>query len=89
MQNRVRCKLTKTVCHPRYAQIPLAPALTLTHLDCLTKSNYNEAKCQDVIKALYACCESFYARYGDEASSPSCPKPSLLRLKMKQVNEGK
>ncbi|KAM3508050.1 hypothetical protein MY11210_006898 [Beauveria gryllotalpidicola] len=66
----------KPPCHP--------PACAIQ--DCLTKNNYNEAKCQDVIKALYTCCEFFYERYGDDASSPSCPKPSLLRLKMKQLN---
>lgn len=52
--------------------------------DCLTKNGYNEAKCQKAIDALYECCSAFYQRHGDEASSPSCPKPDLLRLKMKQ-----
>ncbi|ATY63049.1 Cx9C motif-containing 4 [Cordyceps militaris] len=69
----------KPPCHPRACAIQ----------DCLTKNNYNEARCQDVIKALYTCCESFYERHGDSASSPSCPKPSLLRLKMKQLNGAK
>lgn len=69
----------KPPCHPRACAIQ----------DCLTKNNYNEARCQDVIKALYTCCESFYKRHGDSASSPSCPKPSLLRLKMKQLNGAK
>lgn len=57
--------------------------------DCLTRNNYNEAKCQDAVKALYECCEAFYQRYGDEATSPSCPQPNLLRLKIKQQKEGK
>ncbi|OAQ97193.1 hypothetical protein LLEC1_02962, partial [Akanthomyces lecanii] len=68
----------KPPCHPRACAIQ----------DCLTKNNYKEAKCQDVVKALYTCCESFYERYGDDASTPSCPKPSLLRLKMKQLDQG-
>jgi len=55
----------------------------------LTRNNYNEAKCQDAVKALYECCNAFYERYGDDASTPSCPKPSLLRLKMKQQSEGR
>ncbi|TFB06254.1 Cx9C motif-containing protein 4 [Trichoderma ghanense] len=66
-------------CHPRAVSIP----------DCLTKNNYNEARCQDAVKALYECCDAFYRRYGDDASSPSCPKPNLLRLKMQQQKEGK
>ena len=57
--------------------------------DCLTKNNYNEAKCQDVVKALYDCCDAFYAKYGDDASTVSCPKPKLLRLKLEQFKEGK
>ncbi|OAQ64204.2 hypothetical protein VFPPC_16177 [Pochonia chlamydosporia 170] len=55
---------------------------------CLTRNNYNDAKCQDVIKALYECCDAFYQKNGEEATSPSCPKPNLLRLKMKQMNQG-
>ncbi|GAO14719.1 hypothetical protein UVI_02028670 [Ustilaginoidea virens] len=55
--------------------------------DCLTRSNYDDAKCQHVIKALYQCCEAFYQERGDDAASPSCPKPSLVRMKMKQMNE--
>ncbi|KAF3075794.1 Cx9C motif-containing protein 4 [Trichoderma lentiforme] len=57
--------------------------------DCLTKNNYNEARCQNAIKALYECCDAFYQRYGDDATSPSCPKPKLLRLKIQQQKEGK
>ncbi|PTB64154.1 hypothetical protein BBK36DRAFT_1135996 [Trichoderma citrinoviride] len=63
-------------CHPRAVH-------------CLTKNNYNEARCQDAVKALYECCDAFYRRYGDDASSPSCPQPKLLRLKMQQQKEGK
>ncbi|KAH6895153.1 mature-T-cell-proliferation protein [Thelonectria olida] len=69
----------KPACHPRACAIQ----------DCLTRNGYNEAKCQTAIKALYECCEAFYERYGDEGSTPSCPKPNLLRLKMKQLREEK
>ncbi|KAL5089442.1 DUF1903 domain-containing protein [Trichoderma camerunense] len=66
-------------CHPRACAIQ----------DCLSKNNYNEARCQNAIKALYECCDAFYQRYGDDATSPSCPKPKLLRLKIQQQKEGK
>ncbi|KAL6810777.1 DUF1903 domain-containing protein [Trichoderma sp. SZMC 28013] len=66
-------------CHPRACVIQ----------DCLSKNNYNEARCQNAIKALYECCDAFYQRYGDDASSPSCPAPKLLRLKIQQQKEGK
>ncbi|KAH7017847.1 hypothetical protein EDB80DRAFT_706117 [Ilyonectria destructans] len=56
--------------------------------DCLTRNNYNDAKCQTAIKALYECCEVFYERNGDEGTTPCCPKPNLLRLKMQQLREG-
>ena len=55
--------------------------------DCLARNKYNEAKCQDAVRALYDCCRAFYERCGDDATSPSCPKPSLLRLKLKQQGE--
>lgn len=53
--------------------------------DCLTRNNYNEARCQSVVKALYECCAAFYEKNGDDARTVSCPKPDLLRLKMKQM----
>ncbi|ETS01743.1 DUF1903-domain-containing protein, partial [Trichoderma reesei RUT C-30] len=71
------------------ARPPCHPRALKCHTDCLTKNNYNEARCQDAVKALYECCDAFYKRYGDDASSPSCPKPKLLRLKLQQQNEGK
>ncbi|KAL6920159.1 hypothetical protein FSST1_004185 [Fusarium sambucinum] len=69
----------KPACHPR--------ALTSLVPDCLTSNGYNEAKCQTAIKKLYECCEAFYERYGQEASTVSCPKPNLLKLKMNQLRE--
>ena len=55
--------------------------------DCLGKNGYNEAKCEAVIDALYACCQAFYEKNGEDASTSSCPKPSLLKLKLKQRKE--
>ncbi|KAH8784066.1 hypothetical protein BGZ57DRAFT_884614 [Hyaloscypha finlandica] len=57
--------------------------------DCLAKNSYNEAKCRSQVDALYKCCNAFYAQNGDDAKSASCPKASLLKLKMKQgADEG-
>lgn len=56
--------------------------------DCLTKNGYDEAKCAKLVDALYACCQAFYERNGDNAATVSCPKPNLLRLKIEQRNNG-
>ncbi|KAJ9644555.1 Cx9C motif-containing protein 4, mitochondrial [Coniosporium tulheliwenetii] len=56
--------------------------------DCIQKNNYNEAKCSKEIDALYECCNAFYKKNGDDASTVTCPKASLLRLKMKQRAQG-
>ncbi|KAF2083580.1 DUF1903-domain-containing protein, partial [Saccharata proteae CBS 121410] len=56
--------------------------------NCLQTSNYKEEKCQKQIDALYACCNLFYEKNGDDASVVSCPKANLLRLKMKQRSQG-
>ena len=61
--------------------------LTRTISDCLSKNGYKEERCQNVIDALYECCEAFYRKNGDGATSTSCPKPDLLRLKIKQRKE--
>ncbi|CAK3961844.1 DUF1903-domain-containing [Lecanosticta acicola] len=65
-------------CHPQACAIQ----------DCIQKNNYKEEKCQKQIDALYACCNLFYQQNGDDASTVSCPKANLLRLKMKQRAEG-
>ncbi|KAI6087057.1 DUF1903-domain-containing protein [Hypoxylon rubiginosum] len=69
---------SKPPCHPRACAIQ----------DCLGKNGYNEAKCSHLIDALYDCCDAFYRKHGDNATTVSCPKASLLRLKMKQRQEG-
>ena len=56
--------------------------------DCLAKNSYNEAKCRSQVDALYECCNAFYAQHGDDAKSASCPKASLLKLKVKQRVDG-
>ncbi|KAL2006106.1 hypothetical protein VTN00DRAFT_9760 [Thermoascus crustaceus] len=50
---------------------------------------YKEERCQAQIDALYECCNAFYQERGEDAKTPSCPKVSLLKLKMKQRAEGK
>ncbi|KAI0905545.1 DUF1903-domain-containing protein [Ustulina deusta] len=70
---------SKPACHPRACAIQ----------DCLGKHSFNQAKCEHLIDALYECCDAFYKKYGDTATTASCPKPSLLRLKLKQREEGK
>lgn len=53
-------------------------------LVCLSKNNYDEAKCSRLVDALYECCQAFYDRQGLGASTISCPKPSVLKTKRKQ-----
>jgi hypothetical protein len=61
--------------------------LTSIFSDCLSKNNYKEEKCSKAVDALYECCNAFYQEKGDDMTTTSCPKPSLLRLKMKQRSE--
>ncbi|KAK0618596.1 DUF1903-domain-containing protein, partial [Bombardia bombarda] len=51
---------------------------------CLGRNGFDEAKCTKYVDALYECCQSFYEKKGDNATSVCCPKASLLRLKMEQ-----
>lgn len=60
----------------------------LTMLDCLQKNNYQQSKCENLVDALYECCNAFYKENGKEAQTVSCPKYNLLQLKMKQRSEG-
>ncbi|KAK1599931.1 uncharacterized protein LY79DRAFT_532020 [Colletotrichum navitas] len=63
---------------------PLACAIQ----DCFTRNGYREERCQSVVIALYECCEAFYRSKGDNATTVSCPKPDLLRLKLRRLREG-
>lgn len=59
--------------------------LTSHHaVDCLNRNGFDESKCQKLVDALYECCNAFYEKNGDSASTVSCPKANLLRLKMEQ-----
>ncbi|KAK3330249.1 hypothetical protein B0H66DRAFT_543217 [Apodospora peruviana] len=69
---------TDPPCHPRACAIQ----------DCLTRSGYDEGKCTKFVDALYECCNAFYEKNGDNASTVSCPKAHLLRLKMEQRKKG-
>ncbi|OTB03050.1 hypothetical protein M426DRAFT_186709 [Hypoxylon sp. CI-4A] len=69
---------SKPPCHPRACDIQ----------DCLGKNGFNEAKCSHLVDALYECCDAFYRKHGDDATTASCPKASLLRLKIRQRQEG-
>ena len=55
--------------------------------DCLAKNSYKEERCRSHVDALYDCCQAFYSKYGDDAKSVSCPKASLLKLKLRQRAE--
>ncbi|KAI0543995.1 DUF1903-domain-containing protein [Xylaria curta] len=66
---------SKPPCHPRAVH-------------CLGKNGFNQARCEHLIDALYECCDAFYQKNGEAATTASCPKPSLLRLKLKQRQEG-
>ncbi|KAK3362796.1 hypothetical protein B0T25DRAFT_17583 [Lasiosphaeria hispida] len=52
--------------------------------DCLSKNGFNEAKCTEFVDSLYECCVAFYERNGDEATTVTCPKANILRLKVEQ-----
>ncbi|CAF3574243.1 unnamed protein product, partial [Fusarium graminearum] len=67
----------KPACHPRACAIQ----------NCLTSNGYNEAKCQTVIKQLYECCESFYERYGEEASTVRTAEKQALSNRASERND--
>ncbi|KAN0067632.1 DUF1903 domain containing protein [Elaphomyces granulatus] len=65
-------------CHPRACAIQ----------NCLSKNSYREEKCQAQVDALYECCNAFYQEHGETAKTPSCPKASLIKLKLKPKAQG-
>ncbi|TIA53527.1 hypothetical protein D6C83_04356, partial [Aureobasidium pullulans] len=81
---------TDPPCHPRACAIQ----------DCIQKNGYDESKCQKQIDALYECCNAFYEKNGDSASTKirnSLHREilclltllrSFLRLKMRQRAQG-
>lgn len=42
-----------------------------------------------MIDSLYECCQAFYERNGQDAKAASCPKPDLLKLKLRMINKKK
>lgn len=83
-------------CAPVTVYSSLAVSLTRSACaiqDCLTRNNYNDAKCQDRVRALYACCDAMYKRGAAqgkseaETKSDSCPLLSVVKRKMKQFEQ--
>lgn len=67
------------------ASLKSSQLLTSYHgVDCLNKNGFDQSKCEKLVDALYECCNAFYEKNGDSASTVSCPKANLLRLKMEQ-----
>ncbi|KAF3393227.1 Cx9C motif-containing protein 4, partial [Talaromyces pinophilus] len=64
-------------CHPRACAIQ-------GELSPLNDFQLYIDRCQAQIDALYECCNAFYKERGEDAKTPSCPKATLLRVKMKQ-----
>ncbi|KAF2221146.1 hypothetical protein BDZ85DRAFT_266359 [Elsinoe ampelina] len=67
---------------------PPCHALACQIQDCLQKNQYDQSRCEKEIDRLYECCNAFYQKNGDDSQNVSCPKASLLRLKMKQRAQG-
>lgn len=51
---------------------------------CLAQHNHDESKCTRIIDNLYACCQSFYEKQGQDSSNPNCPKFNVLMRKIDQ-----
>ena len=55
---------------------------------CLTRTNYNEQKCQDYVDKLYKCCRDMYAADSDsskDAKSTACPIKSVVDRRIKAM----
>lgn len=61
----------------------------LRPIDCLTASGYDESKCTKIIDELYSCCLKFYSEKGEDARTPCCPIPRLLKFKVQQREKEK
>ena len=74
------------MCYSKYI-LKINFEAALTNPACLSKNSFQQDKCEEQVDALYACCDAFYQKNGDQAMNVNCPKASLLRLKMKQRSE--
>lgn len=71
--------------HSLSAKDPPCHAKACAIQTCLQKNSYDESKCTDKVLALYECC--WKLQQESQQTSVSCPKPSLLKLKMQQIRE--
>ncbi|KAK3996459.1 Cx9C motif-containing protein 4, mitochondrial [Cladorrhinum sp. PSN332] len=84
------------LCSARYKVILARSLQFIVHManwvggvtGCLTKNGFNQEKCEKFVDALYECCQAFYERNSESAVTASCPKASLLKLKLEQRKGG-
>lgn len=54
---------------------------------CIQRHQYNQERCEHLVKQLYHCCASYYKKYGLDSECASCPKPDALNKKLEAWGE--
>lgn len=62
---------------------PLACAIQT----CIQRNQFQQEKCEHLIRNLYHCCDTYYERHGRDKEYASCPKPSKVDEKLRQWGE--
>lgn len=54
---------------------------------CIQRNQFQQDRCDYLVKRLYQCCASYYKKYGRESECVSCPKPDALDRKLRDMGE--
>jgi hypothetical protein len=87
--------------HPALHNPKLSPFLTACAIQsCLSRTSYDQAKCEAYVAALYRCCDKFYKAVDEQSvtnlagqerpdvvASTACPIRSVVERKMKQLEK--
>lgn len=54
---------------------------------CIQRHQFQQERCEHLVKKLYACCAAFYEKHGRDTSCVSCPKPEAVDRKRQMWGE--
>lgn len=54
---------------------------------CIQRNQFQQEKCESLIRDLYRCCADYYKDHGPTELSVSCPKPEAVRAKREAWGE--
>lgn len=52
---------------------------------CIQRNQFQQERCNHIVRDLHRCCKQFYERHGNDARTPNCPVPDVVEAKLRAL----